>query len=181
MTHYNEPDTSDAPDSWEGKTDFMGGSWRKGKSKKARARHDREQAIKNMIKTWKTGYMKSQGQFRGAQANILGNQKAAMGGVGAAMAASGLSSTTAGAAGARAVGMDTNQSLQSLGRAQAETEYSKWMDLAQIKSNTKWDGTSFQSAPAGPNAFGTVAGGAIGGYFGGPAGATAGAAIGGAI
>ncbi len=117
------------------------------KSKESRARSARKKSIKDMLATWQTGYDASRGQFQGARQDILGRMESQQGAMTASLVGAGLSNTTAAAAGQRAVAMDTNRSLRDLATAQSQTEYSKWMDLAEIQSNTKWDGTVFQQQP----------------------------------
>lgn len=111
------------------------------------ARAARRQAIADMVAAWQQGYDRSAGMYRGMQQQIIGQGQSAMGNVEAGLAGAGLLNTSARAVGARAVAADTQRSLQDLGQQRAATEYDRYMDLAEIRSNTEWDGTTFTHQP----------------------------------
>ena len=112
---------------------------------KSRAIQARREAIANMLKTWKTGYDKSRGEFDYAEQGIRGRAISNTGQLTAGLASSGMLNTTAGSNAARAVGMDMQSQLTNLASQRSGAEYGKWMDLAEIQSNTPYDQMSFNS------------------------------------
>jgi hypothetical protein len=109
----------------------------------ARAIESRRQAIQKMLKTWKTGYEKSKGQYDFAEQSIRGGAISNVGQLTAGLAGSGMLNTTAAGNAARAANMDMQSQLSQLAQARDQTEYAKWMDLAEIQSNTPYDQMSF--------------------------------------
>lgn len=139
------------------------------------ARHARERAIARQVKYWKQAYARSKGMFEGRRQDILGQAESLFGGVTARTAQSGFGGTTVQDNLSRGAMFDVNRQLTDLASEEAATEYGKWIDLASIKGQSKWEGAG--SIPNYGGMYGQMGadvGGALGmmgmwksGWFGG--------------
>lgn len=112
-------------------------------------RHARRRAIQEMGRIWTGAYHASKGEWDFAERQIRGGAIAQTGQLTAGLAGSGMLNTTAGVSAARGVQSDMNQQLMQLASIKSAAEYSKWMDLIDIRSNTEYEGITAEKSGFG--------------------------------